>query len=121
MQRLPSSTRSSTLFPFAPLVRSPAHGPAGPEAVKGNAGADPLACAIGSVDPAAGARGGDGTPPAFMGDAASLAVIARGDGRTGGRRGCRPLFRRLRRDQQIVVVVYEVAHRGHISEETRVG
>src|SRR3546814_10573233 len=26
---------------------SPAHGPAGPEAVKGNAGADPLACAIG--------------------------------------------------------------------------
>src|SRR3546814_5708976 len=63
---------------------SPAHGPAGPEAVKGNAGADPLACAIGSVDPAAGARGGDGTHSAFMGDAASLAVIARGDGRTGG-------------------------------------
>src|SRR3546814_9921410 len=80
---------------------SPAHGPAGPEAVKGNAGADPLACAIGSVDPAAGARGGDGTHSAFMGDAASLAVIARGDGRTGGRRGCRTLFGRLRREEQV--------------------
>src|SRR3546814_15936073 len=29
---------------------SPEHGPAGPEAVKGNDGADPLECAIGSVD-----------------------------------------------------------------------
>src|SRR3546814_1741418 len=118
MQRLPSSTRSSTLFPFAPLVRSPAHGPAGPDAVKGNAGADPLACAIGSVDPAAGARGGDGTHSAFMGDAASLAVIARGDGRTGGRRGCRTLFRRLRREQQVVVVVAEVGHRRRSEEHT---
>src|SRR3546814_2141766 len=80
---------------------SPAHGPAGPEAVKGNAGADPLACAIGSVDPAAGARGGDGTHSAFMGDAASLAVIARGDGRTGGRRGCRTLFRRDRKSTRL--------------------
>src|SRR3546814_4001542 len=72
-----------------------------------------MACAIGSVDPAAGARGGDGTHSAFMGDAASLAVIARGDGRTGGRRGCRTLFRRLRREQQVVVVVAEVGHRRH--------